>query len=330
MKKAVIFGTGSVAESLFPKLDLQKVNIVGFVDDKRQGEQFHGYDIYSTHEIRTLKYDVFIIASGYVRQISNLLIEQGVTKEKIIGFIYDEKSTYLGIADAINRYLDQEYNRNSIYDYLNDGQTLSEIYPATVWNESIVRENVYKDFVREQLLKMIADQLYAKKVTGDVAELGVYRGDFTVVIDEVFPDRVLYLFDTFSGFSKADVEIDDSITNKVGEENKFKDTSTEVVLDRLKNKNRARFKVGYFPDSFDLWDQTFAFVSIDLNLEKPVKDALNVFYPRMQHGGMILVSDYYAPFYGGTRISVDSWCEENGKVAVPIPDFYGSALIVKD
>ena len=39
-----------------------------------------------------------------------------------------------------------------------------------------------------------------------MAELGVYRGEFAKEINKVFPDRTLYLFDTFEGFAEQDCD----------------------------------------------------------------------------------------------------------------------------
>ena len=39
-----------------------------------------------------------------------------------------------------------------------------------------------------------------RNVPGNVAEVGVFRGEFAQYINEVFPQKKLYLFDTFDGF----------------------------------------------------------------------------------------------------------------------------------
>lgn len=41
---------------------------------------------------------------------------------------------------------------------------------------------------------------------GDVAELGVFKGDFAKHINRKFPDRKLYPFDTFEGFDEKEAE----------------------------------------------------------------------------------------------------------------------------
>jgi O-methyltransferase len=52
-------------------------------------------------------------------------------------------------------------------------------------------------------LELVAHEIYENNVIGEVAELGVYRGDFASIINALFPDRKLYLFDTFRGFART-------------------------------------------------------------------------------------------------------------------------------
>ncbi|HCT91620.1 MAG TPA: hypothetical protein DF613_09630, partial [Lachnospiraceae bacterium] len=53
--------------------------------------------------------------------------------------------------------------------------------------------------------RLFAEEIRTANLPGAVAELGVYRGDFAIEINRLFPDRTLYLFDTFTGFSPEDM-----------------------------------------------------------------------------------------------------------------------------
>lgn len=78
-------------------------------------------------------------------------------------------------------------------------------------NNGISEERVIKEYVdlparaRKDCLDKISILLEEKGCQGAVAELGVYRGDFAKVINEAFPDKKLYLFDTFEGFPEEDL-----------------------------------------------------------------------------------------------------------------------------
>jgi O-methyltransferase len=61
------------------------------------------------------------------------------------------------------------------------------------------------DYFRVSSLELVAYEIYSNNVKGNVAELGVFRGDFAKHINVAFPDRKLYLFDTFDGFNEKDI-----------------------------------------------------------------------------------------------------------------------------
>jgi len=87
----------------------------------------------------------------------------------------------------------------------------------------------YFDYVRLATLELIAFEISKKKLAGNVAELGVYKGKFARYINQYFPDRQLYLFDTFEGFDNRDV-ISETAKNFSSGEQDFSDTSIESVL----------------------------------------------------------------------------------------------------
>lgn len=329
MDKILIFGTGSVSEYIFTKLDIDKVEIVAFINSSSSKDSFHGFPVISASEIHRYDYDSILIASGYVEQITSLLSKENVPQDKIVSFIYDNSETYKTISHETESFLDSAFNRSRLKGWLKSDCRISGIYPAVFWDDSRSVKDVYKDFVREQTVKLISDSVREKQIPGEVAELGVYKGDFTIVLEKLFPGKRLYLYDTFEGFSSDDVKRDKSLKNKAGESDKFKDTSVQLVLSRLSNPENVSVKKGLFPETFAEKGISFSFVSVDLNLYDPVKAALDLFYPVLSPGGFILVSDYYAPFYKGTKEAVDKWCEENKKSIVPVADFYGSALIQK-
>ena len=61
------------------------------------------------------------------------------------------------------------------------------------------------DFVRYTTLELCCNEIKRNKVNGNVAELGVYKGDFAKRLNQLFPDKKLYLFDTFEGFDEKDI-----------------------------------------------------------------------------------------------------------------------------
>jgi O-methyltransferase len=184
------------------------------------------------------------------------------------------------------------------------------------------------DYVRNSSLELVAHEINEQRIAGSVAELGVYRGDFAKIINEVFPDRKLYLFDTFRGFHNTDVGIDKRQSFSAGDQD-FTKTSIDLVLGKMKYPTNCIVKPGYFPDTARDVRDTFAFVSIDADLYKPIYDGLCFFYPLLAKGGCLFVHDYNNDEYQGARKAVRKFCRENNIGFFPLPDACGTAVIYK-
>lgn len=173
------------------------------------------------------------------------------------------------------------------------------------------------------MLRKCIDTIKELNLAGNMAELGVYRGDFSRLFNKFLPDKILYLFDTFEGFAsdkdaveKADIE-------------RFKDTSVEFVLGNMEYSDSCIIKKGYFPETLDGLDDEFCLVSLDADLYEPILAGLKYFYPRMVTGGYIFVHDYNAWHFTGVKKAVHEFCAAEGVGFVPLTDKNGSVIIVK-
>jgi O-methyltransferase len=184
------------------------------------------------------------------------------------------------------------------------------------------------DYVRLSSLELCATEIYAKNVTGSVAELGVYKGEFAEKISQAFPDRPFYLFDTFTGFDTRDTAIDQQDQFSTGKQD-FSDTSVTAVLGRIPNAQNCIVRQGFFPETAQDVNDTFAFVSIDTDLYQPIYAGLHFFYPRLQPGGYIFVHDYNNAQYRGAQKAVRDFCAEAGVGFFPLSDCGGSAILTK-
>lgn len=137
------------------------------------------------------------------------------------------------------------------------------------------------DFVRLAILKLLSYEIYSDDKKGNVAELGVYQGGFARYINEYFPDRKLYLFDTFEGFCDKDIALEKN--NGYSDANQdFTDTSAEMVLNKMPFPSQCIVRKGYFPEtSIGLENESFIFVSLDADLFEPMYNGLLFFYPRL-------------------------------------------------
>ncbi len=179
--------------------------------------------------------------------------------------------------------------------------------------------NVVFAYDREQMIKEqglrrvhladISDEIYKNAIKGSVAEAGVYKGEFAKDINLLFPDRKMYLFDSFDGFDVDSPNVNKDDSNQFEDWiKKLKDTSVELVLSKMKYPERIIIKQGFIPDTFDGIDDRFAFVSLDMDLYQPTLDGLRWFWPRMERGGCIFVHDYLQ--WEGVRQAVIEFCDE--------------------
>ena len=183
---------------------------------------------------------------------------------------------------------------------------------------------------RRDCLEKIAMILEDKAVPGAVAELGVYRGAFAKVINTVFPDRKLYLFDTFEGFPEEDMNYETEnhlLLNTVG---KLSNTSVEYVMSRMPHPERCVIRKGYFPETAaGLEEERYAFVNIDVDLYKPILAGLEYFWPRMAENGYIFVHDYFSFSYAGTKKAIEEFSERYHVGFTPIGDTLSVAFVKK-
>lgn len=142
---------------------------------------------------------------------------------------------------------------------------------------------------RVLFLENFAKLVYKRSMPGAVAEAGVYKGDYAKEINRCFPDRQLYLFDTFEGFPKSDVSVEKKASHTNAIADYLKDTSAEFVMSRMPIKENCIIKQGFFPDSARDVQDRFVYVSLDMDLYKPTLEGLRFFYPRM-FGGVLSLS----------------------------------------
>ena len=179
--------------------------------------------------------------------------------------------------------------------------------------------------IRLAELRLMAVQIKERNVPGSVAELGVYKGAFAAELNRVFPERKIFLFDTFSGFDSRD-------RGEAVPKMDFSDTSIELVKGILPYPSQAVFIAGRFPDSLTLYQnlpENYAIVSLDADLYNPTLAGLEYFWPRLSTGGAILIHDYTGTQFPGVRQAVDEFCGKSGLFLVPLMDLHGTAVLIR-
>ena len=191
--------------------------------------------------------------------------------------------------------------------------------------------DVYQLFdVRGATFRRMADRIEARNVPGAMAELGTYRGDFAWQMNERFPDRRLYLFDTFGGFDRRDVEAEKRVSACSEWKRDFSATSAADVLARMPYERSVVIRQGYFPETTDgLEDERYALVSLDVDLYAPTLAGLTYFVPRMSPGGAVFLHDYNSLQFDGVRLALRAYEAAHGPLTLlPLSDLHGTAVLL--
>lgn len=147
-----------------------------------------------------------------------------------------------------------------------------------------------------------------------VAEIGSYRGGssrfLALAMAHFGSHPEIHIFDTFSGHPD---QID---SNKDGPHaaGLFSDTSLEKVSEYLASLENVKLHDGRFEDrSSDVAALTFGLVHIDVDIYKSTVSCLDFFWPRLVHGGVIVIDDYGFTSCAGLKEAVDRFVAETSE-----------------
>ncbi len=226
--------------------------------------------------------------------------------------ITDYNFDYIIIANGrYEKVLTEQLNEMKIDN--NKIMTFLPNYKGIIWKDS-----------RWAMIKNCVHQIKERKIKGNIAELGVYRGDTASYLNYMLPTKKIYLFDTFEGFSDKDTCVKQELSGL------FKETSIDIVLNKMTTPDNAIIKKGWFPETTNNIEDTFCFVSIDPDLYEPTYEGLKYFYPRLENGGYIFVHDFgVTNTWPGVHEAVEQFCKENQISYVPVLDEAMSVIITK-
>ncbi len=207
------------------------------------------------------------------------------------------------------------------------GQRYSMNFPP--YNKQVevqIRSSV--DPIRYGMMALAIHNIQEESIEGNFAEVGVFRGETSRYLHLFAPNRTLYLFDSFKGFPAK--FLDNAENNRYATDNRFRDTSLDVVKRNLGDLHNIIFKVGIFPETATgMENDRFAFVLLDMDLYKSTLAGLEFFYPRVTPGGYIFVHDYHST-EKGVKQAVTEFLKTRPERPIAIPDVQGSIVIRKN
>ena len=325
----IIAGTGYGQEK-FEQYLSDGIDVVGYVQTIINGEERkNGKRIYSFDELRSIEYDKLVVTNMYSNEIKKRLEELSIDLNNTV-FLYPWndldyiEGTKLYHWDVIEQIAPLYINKLKSKRIIIDRMYIDNI------DESILDKHLVQkwDYFRYRTFELIAQQI--SDIPGCAAEAGVFRGEFAEIINAVMPQRKLYLFDTFESFNKQEYEQEKEL-GYVDEShyNAFKNTSVQKVLSRMPYSSQCIIKKGSFPETTEGIEEVFAFVSLDMDLEKSIYEGLKWFLPRMVSGGVIFVHDYNNKELLGVKRAVEKYEKKYGELCkIPLADRGGTLVVI--
>jgi len=166
---------------------------------------------------------------------------------------------------------------------------------------------------------------------GDFVECGVNTGIFSLAICQYLNfsalPRKFYLFDTYEGIPES--QMSSTEREKRNKENAaFYEDCWAIAQRNFAPWPNAQLVKGLVPDSLATVPvEKVAYLSIDMNIAKPERDALEYFWPRLSSGGVVILDDYGWENYREQKSTLDEFAKAQNVTICCLPT--GQGLLVK-
>lgn len=171
---------------------------------------------------------------------------------------------------------------------------------------------------------------------GDFVECGTFKGDMAWVISQAVDlkshNKQFYLYDTFDGFSEKYSSSEDFPDNPHFIEfvqQYYCDPSLyPSVCERFRDRSDIHIIEGVVPDVLEqVSPQKIAFLHIDLNSPAAEIGALEILFPRLSSGAILILDDYGWKHYRKQKEAEDEFMTNLGYSILELPT--GQGLVIK-
>jgi hypothetical protein len=161
---------------------------------------------------------------------------------------------------------------------------------------------------KNSFIKNLSEIVCEKQLQGCIALCKVYQGTTAKKLNECFPDRTFYIFDS---------------------------QDASFTLSLMPFPKNLKIITGKFQNTFRNISDNFVFAVIDFEKCDEILAALEAFYPRMTKNGIILIHDYFFGTYNKpgsgimreVRVAVDEFCRKQNIGFMPIGDESSVAIV---
>ena len=311
-----VWGTGCGASELLEGgLPLEQV--AAFVDSFPSGETFLGKPVLLPEQLPLENCGLLIVTTRHTEAVAAVCAGLGIPERVQL---YLKNNHHLADRNAGCTAAEALLGR-ALLDKLLPRQRIVPI-PAQLADSCLPERDLSNDYVRLATLELLCRRL--AEVPGAAAELGVYKGFFARCINQLLPERTLYLFDSFEGFAE-----DACATESF--QAAHRNTAIETVLAIMPHRSHIVVKSGFFPKSLDGLEERFCLVSLDVDFAQTTLDGLRYFWPRLNKGGYLMLHDWGNPKLPGVAEALKAYEAEIGVSipGAPLCDVGGTLVLCK-
>ena len=311
-----VWGTGCGASELLER-GFDPERVTAFVDSFPMGNTFLGKPVLTPENLDVGDIDLLIITARQARAIGDRCMELNIPADKCL---FLKNNTTLLDRNAGCQAALALLGADLLRELIPEQRMVAT--PRQLSPSAIPEKDLNNDYIRMATLELLCRRL--ENVPGVAAELGVYRGFFARCINQLMPERKLYLFDSFAGFAEEACASESF-------QAAHKNTAVEKVLAIMPHPESVTVKPGFFPGSLDGLDERFCLVSLDVDFYQTTLDGLRYFWPRLEPGGYLMLHDWGSPKLPGVARALADYEAELGRriLAVPLCDVGGSLVLSK-
>jgi hypothetical protein len=178
-----------------------------------------------------------------------------------------------------------------------------------------------------RLANLISYSWRCHEMPGAFAEFGVCQGGSLDLLAQLHPKRKIYGIDSFEGLPAPGVHD----THAEGDF-RLSDAEFNKIVKHFKNKSVTICK-GFSPEVFTpIAKEMFSFVHVDVDMYESVSHALDFFFPRLYHGGIMIFDDYGFPTTPGAKKAIDEFNQpvyHRSELRMADGTFLGQYIIIK-
>lgn len=311
-----IWGTGCGASELLEQgLELERIS--AFVDSYPSGDTFLEKPVLLPQQLDHADCDLLIVTTRHADAVALRCAQLGIPESKILFLknnhtLSDRNAACTAAAELLGE------------DLMTRLLPKQRIVPTPVQlsDAALPERDLSNDYVRLATLELLCRRL--DNVPGAAAELGVYKGFFARCINQLLPERTMYLFDSFAGFASEACAAESFQAAHAN-------TAIERVLAIMPHPETVTVRPGFFPGSLEGLEERFCLVSLDVDFYQATLDGLRYFWPRLERGGYLLLHDWGSPKLSGVAQAMRDYEAEIGKQlpAVPLCDVGGTLVLCK-